>query len=109
MRARRRRRGRGSSHHSRRNLLSEGLVRPLGHHGRLPLSVLCPLDVLIIQTLARYTPKRRLLGVLQRPLGPLRLECQVRGADTGAPVPGALGVALCRARGGQLVALPRGW
>ena len=63
-----------------------------------------------------------MVGVVERPLGPHRRICQVHGAGMGAPVPGALGVALClarraqvaavvpcRARGGQLVALLRGW
>ena len=63
-----------------------------------------------------------MIGVHERPLGPRRRVCQIQGGGMGAPVPGALGVALCRARraqvaavvpcrarGGQLVALPRGW
>ena len=64
----------------------------------------------------------RLFVIVKRPLGPRRRACQVQGSVMGAPVPEALGGALCRARraqmaavvpfrarGGQLVALSRGW
>ena len=102
--------------------MSEGLARPLCHHGRLPRSVLGLLDILVIPTSARFTLEYRLSGVLQRPLGLLGLGRQVRAANMDDPVPRTLGVALCqsrianvaavvlcRARGGQLVGLPRGW
>ena len=88
---------------------------PLCHHGCIPL------NDLIIPMSTCYTPAYRLPGILQRSISPLRLRCQVRGADLGAPVLGALRVALCRsrraqvaavvlcrARGGQLLALLQG-
>ena len=71
---------------------------------------------------ACFAPENRLVGVVERPLGPGRRICQFRGAGMDATVPGTLGVALCRARiaqmaamalcrtrGGQLVAFPQGW
>ena len=64
----------------------------------------------------------RLVGVVERPLGPRRRIYQVQGSGMGAPVPGALGWHSVECgeprwrrwrpverRGVQLVALPRGW
>ena len=97
-------------------------MRPLHYQGCLPRSGLHLLDIFVNPTSACFTPENRLVGVVERPMDSRRCICQVRGAGVGTPVRGALGVALCRAwraqvsavvpcraRGGQLVALPRGW
>ena len=62
-------------------------MRPLRYYGRLPRSGLRLLDIFVEPTLACY----RLVGVVERPLGPRRHICQVRGGNMGAPVLGALG------------------
>ena len=118
LRARRIRGGCGSSRRSR-----PGWARPLQHQGRLSRSGLRLLDVFIVATSARLTPEYGRLCVGERSLSSRHFRSQGRvGVGIGAPVPGALGVvlcrarriqvtavALCRARGGQLKALPRGW
>ena len=76
-------------------------MRPLRYQGRLPRSGLRLLDIFVKPTSACY----RLVGVVERPLGPRRRVCQVQGGGMGAPVPGALGVALCRARRAQVAAV----
>ena len=82
-------------------------MRPLRLHGRLPRSVIGLPNILIIPTSAFLAPKYRLSGVLQRLLGSLGLRSQVRKVATGAPVPGALGLALCRARRAEVAAVVR--
>ena len=76
-------------------------MRPLRYQGRLPCSGLRLLDIFVKPTLACY----RLVGIVERPLGPRRRVCQIQGGGMGAPVPGALGVALCRARRAQVAAV----
>ena len=80
-------------------------MRPLYYQGRLPRSGLCLLDIFIKPTSASFTPENRLVGVVDRPLGPCHCICQVKGAGMGAPVPGAQGVAFCRARRAQVPAV----
>ena len=93
-------------------------MRSIRYQRRLPCCGLCLLDIFVKPTSACY----RLVCVVKRPLGPRRRVYQVQGGGMGASISGALGVALCRARraqvaavvpcrarGGQLVALPRGW
>ena len=69
-------------------------MRPLRYQGRLPRSGLRLLDIFVKPTSACY----RLVGVVERPLGPRRLIFQVQRSGMGAQVPGALGVALCQAQ-----------
>ena len=78
---------------------------PLHYCGRLPRNGLCLLDIFVKPTLPCFTPENRLVGVVERPLGPRRRICQVHGAGMGAPVPGELGVALCRERRVQVAAV----
>ena len=47
----------------------------------------------------------RLVGVVERPLGPRCRICHVQGGGMGASISGALGVALCRARRAQVAAV----
>ena len=54
---------------------------------------------------ACFTLENRLVGVVERTLDPRRRICQVQGAGMGAPVRGALRVALCRARRAQVAAV----
>ena len=77
------------------------MLHPSRYQRRLPRSGLRLLDIFVKPTAACY----RLVGVVERPLGPRRRVCQVQRGGMGAPVPGALGVALCRARRGQVAAV----
>ena len=80
-------------------------MHPLRFQGRPPRSGLRLIDIFVKPTSACH----RLVGVFEHLLGTLCRVCQVQGGGRGAPVPGALEVVPCRARGGQLVPLPRGW
>ena len=84
-------------------------MRPLRYQGPLPRSGLRLLDIFVKQTSVSY----RLVGIVERTLGPRRRICQVQRSGMGAPVQGALGVALCRARRAQVAAVvpcrARGW
>ena len=80
-------------------------MRPLHFQGRLPRTGLRLLDIFVKQTSAYFTPEYRLVGVVERPLGPRHRICQVLGAGMGAPVTGARRVALCRARTAQMAAV----
>ena len=80
-------------------------MRPLHYQGRLPRSGLRLLEVFIKPASACFTPENLLVGVVERPLGPRRRICLVQGAGMGAPIPGALGVALCRARRAHVAAV----
>ena len=66
-----------------------------------PRSGLRLLDIFVKPTLACYRP----VGVVKRPLSPRRRICQVQGAGMSAPVLGALGATLCRARRAQVAAV----
>ena len=79
-------------------------MRPLRYQGRLPRSSLRLFTIFVKPTSACY----RLVGVVERPLGPRCIICQVQGAGMVAPVPGALWVALCRARRGAADGPPAG-
>ena len=82
---------------------------PLHYQRRLPCNDLRLLDIFVKPTSACLMPENHLVGVVERPLGPRRLICQVQEAGIGAPVPGALGVALGRARRAQVaVVMPCG-
>ena len=62
-------------------------MRPLRYQGRLLRSGLGLLDIFVKPTSVCY----RLVGVVERSLGPRRRVCQVQGGGMGAAVSGALG------------------
>ena len=80
-------------------------MRPLHYQRCLLRCGLRLLDIFVKPTSACFTPENNLVSVVERPLDPRRRICQVQGAGMGAPVSGALGVALCRAWRAQVAAV----